>query len=441
MEPQVRYVTSSDGTRIATWRLGKGTPLILVRPIWSLPTALHWLSPSDRGHLERLAGKRTVIMYDNRGQGLSDREAGDLSLEARTADLAAVVQSLGVRPFDLMAMANSAPVAIAYAADNPDRVRCLVLSSAAARGRDIRLSPQRHAIARLAEVDWALFNRVGALISYGFTEFAELVAETGAASITPETFLRATKAAWQFDATGGVSKVACPTLVLHQERGEVPIEVSRQLAASLPDGRLVVYDQPFSSTLGTTETVDNIEAFLDEGDPGAAAPAEALPSGTAIILFTDIADSTALTEKMGDAAFRETAHDLDERMRSAIREAGGKPVEGKVLGDGVMALFTSAAQAIEAAVRCRDAGSHSEMPIHVGVHAGDVIRDGNTVYGGAVNVASRVCGLSATGEVLVSETVRSLARTSAGVRFEDRGEHELKGVGEAVRVWAVVQNQ
>jgi class 3 adenylate cyclase len=80
------------------------------------------------------------------------------------------------------------------------------------------------------------------------------------------------------------------------------------------------------------------------------------------------------------------------------------------------------------------------------LHAGDVIRekdpDGrDNVYGGAVNIASRIAGLSAAGEVLVSETVRSLARTSAGVGFEDRGEQALKGVGEKVRVWAVSANQ
>jgi len=68
-----------------------------------------------------------------------------------------------------------------------------------------------------------------------------------------------------------------------------------------------------------------------------------------------------------------------------------------------------------------------------------VIREENNVYGGAVNIASRIAGLSAPGEVLVSETVRSLARTSAGVGFDERGEQELKGVGEAVRVWAVVE--
>ena len=84
------------------------------------------------------------------------------------------------------------------------------------------------------------------------------------------------------------------------------------------------------------------------------------------------------------------------------------------------------------------AGAEASLPLHLGLHAGDVIREDNNVYGGAVNIASRISGLSAPGEVLVSETVRSLARTSAGVTFEDRGEQSLKGVGEPVRVWAVV---
>ena len=82
-------------------------------------------------------------------------------------------------------------------------------------------------------------------------------------------------------------------------------------------------------------------------------------------------------------------------------------------------------------------GGQEGLPLHLGLHAGDVIRDDNNVYGGAVNIASRISGLSAPSEVLVSDTVRSLARTSAGVTFEDRGEQALKGVGETMRVWAV----
>src|SRR2546429_3251997 len=153
------------------------------------------------------------------------------------------------------------------------------------------------------------------------------------------------------------------------------------------------------------------------------------------ILSADIADSTALPERAGDTAFRAKARDLDAALRSVIREHSGTAIEGKLLGDGVLAVFISARKAIEAALACASAGEHAGLPLHLGLHAGDVIREDNNVYGGAVNIASRISGLSAPGEGLVSETVRSLARTSAGVRFEDRGGQCFKGAGEKGRVW------
>ena len=162
-------------------------------------------------------------------------------------------------------------------------------------------------------------------------------------------------------------------------------------------------------------------------------------SGTAIILFADIADSTAITERLGDGAFRAKARELDGALRTVIRDHGGTPIEGKLLGDGVLAVFTSGRQAIEAALACVNAGDDGGLPLHLGLHAGDVIREEGNVYGGAVNIASRISGLSAPGEVLVSDVVRTLARTSAGARFEDRGEQALKGVGEPMRVWAVAE--
>ena len=183
-----------------------------------------------------------------------------------------------------------------------------------------------------------------------------------------------------------------------------------------------------------------IQEFLKEPDPPTIGTYKGSDSGTAVILFADIVDSTALTERLGDAAFRAKARDLDAALRTVIRDHGGTPIDGKLLGDGVLAVFTSRAAGDRggAGLRRRRAMT-AGLPLHLGLHAGDVIREDNNVYGGAVNIASRIAGLSAAGEVLVSETVRSLARTSAGVTFEDRGEQALKGVGEAVRVWAVVE--
>ena len=100
-------------------------------------------------------------------------------------------------------------------------------------------------------------------------------------------------------------------------------------------------------------------------------------------------------------------------------------------------MFTSARQAIDCALRCNASSEPLELQLHLGIHAGDVIREGNNVYGGAVNIAARIATASAPGEVLVSDTVRSLARTSAGVAFEDRGEQALKGIAEPQRLFAV----
>jgi class 3 adenylate cyclase len=146
-----------------------------------------------------------------------------------------------------------------------------------------------------------------------------------------------------------------------------------------------------------------------------------------------------MTERIGDAAFRERARTLDASLRSVIKDAGGTPVEGKLLGDGVLASFTVARQAIEAALACVEASREADLELRVGIHAGDIIRESGNVFGGAVNIAARVADAAGAGEVLVSDVVRSLARTSANVTFEDRGEQSLKGVGEPVRVWAVSQ--
>ena len=126
-------------------------------------------------------------------------------------------------------------------------------------------------------------------------------------------------------------------------------------------------------------------------------------------------------------------------LRAIIREAGGTPVEGKLLGDGVLSVFTSAKNAIEAATGFGKAAESVGLGLHVGIHAGDVIEEDGNVFGGAVNIAARVAAESAPGELLVSQTVRELARTSAGVAFEDAGERTLKGVGEPMRVWRVSQ--
>ena len=178
-----------------------------------------------------------------------------------------------------------------------------------------------------------------------------------------------------------------------------------------------------------------IDEFLDDGEE--SEEKTDLPERTAVILFADVVASTALTERMGADAFRAGVRALDKALRSIIGEFGGSPGEGKMHGHGFIAVFTSACPAIDAALKCALAGNIAGLPLLVGVHAGDVNREGDNFYGGAVDIAALISAESEAGEVLVSDTVRSLAGTSVGVAFEDLGEHELKEIEEPRRLYLV----
>ena len=443
--PRIQYARTSDGVNIAFWTLGEGVPFVHMPWFRMSHIQLEWQIPEVRRWYEGLAAGRRLVRYDGRGIGLSEREVSDYSLDALVLDLESVVDRLGIETFDLFGILHTGPVAIAYAARHPERVSHLVLWCTYALGSDYSRSTEIQATRGFMDMDWQLYTETLAHVRLGWSageparRFAALMRE----SITPGA-LQASIGAFQgIDVTPLLSQVRSPTLVLHRrELSWLGVDVASDLASRIADAQLMLLEGGSGAPyLGDTQAVMRaIDGFVGGGGDLARVAPEAAHD-TAIILFADIADSTALTEGLGDTAFRKKARDLDGALRAAIRESGGMPVEGKLLGDGVLAMFTSARQAIEAAVACREKGSHAGLPLHLGLHAGDVIREENNVYGGAVNIASRIAALSAAGEVLVSETVRSLARTSAGVRFEDRGEQALKGVGEAVRVWAVVPGE
>jgi class 3 adenylate cyclase len=388
-----------------------------------------------------MAEHRQVMWFDARGTGLSDRDVAGYSLDAWVDDLDAVASRASEGPVDLVCRTLSGAVAVTYAARSPGRVRRLILWTSIVAGKDFKTPLLWRLTAPLAEVDFEFFVRVRLLHAFGWTETGRRLAEDAIGSVTPEAAKEQWAAVRAIDGSDQLGHVQCPTLVVHQTGNEwIPMETARRIAAAVPNARLLTisrapsdWPSPFPDEPEDSARV--MLEFLDEDAP--TDTPSPFPEGTAVILFADIVESTALTERMGDAGFRSQSRGVDENLRAIIREHGGAVVEGKVMGDGVMAVFTSTARAIECAVGCHDATLGSELKLRIGVHAGDVIREENNVYGGAVNIASRICALAAPGEVLVSRTVADLARTSAAVSFEERGEHELKGVAEPVRLFAV----
>lgn len=433
MEPRIQYVTTADGVSIAYAMAGEGRPLLRVPTLPVSHLQLLWHAEFARD-ANSISQGHTLVAYDARGFGLSQRNVTDFSLDALIRDIEAIVDHLGLGQLQVMSAGYGVPIAIAYAAIHPARISHLALSAyASAQGMP---EEELNAILALGERNWELATEtlVHAVLGWSNSATAHQIAEVMRASASPETLRRFIHQirSWRIDDM--LTAIASPTLVIGRSSPNQSFERARELAAAIPSARLTMVDGPLEST--NMQEAATIASFFSDGAVVMPASREA-PHTTLTILFTDIVDSASLTEKFGDAAFRERARQLDEALRAAIREDGGTPVEGKVLGDGVMAVFTSARQAIDAARRCRDAANDIALHLHIGIHAGDVIRDGDNVYGGAVNLAARIAAHAEPGEILVSDVVRGLARTSAGVAFQDCGEHELKGIADPQRLYAI----
>ena len=165
-DQQVRFCRSADGTAIAYAVHGSGPPLVL-DSCWLSHLEFDWVSPVWRHYLVELGRIRTVIRFDERGHGLSDREVEDFGLERRIEDLMAVVESAGVDRFALMAMAQGGPVSLHYVARHPERVTHLVCASTYADATHLMTEDDRElevAYEALIRVGWdrtdPLFRRV-----------------------------------------------------------------------------------------------------------------------------------------------------------------------------------------------------------------------------------------------------------------------------------------
>jgi class 3 adenylate cyclase/pimeloyl-ACP methyl ester carboxylesterase len=442
MEPQIRYARTSDGASIAYSARGAGPPLVATITSWE---SMRWDGDDalGRAYYDELARQFHLVRYDRRGVGLSDRNRNDFSLELEVGDLDAVVDAAGLRRFALLGQFHMGPVAIEYAATHPDRVSHLVLYGTYARGADLTRTEVKESLTAMMRSHWGIASRTLVdLVSPGVPgDVLDHMAERTRQSVSGETAASILRAAYETDVTSRLPSLRMPTIVIHRDRDRaVRFELGRSLAAQIPDATFIGLEgRVHWPWVGDVAAITGaIESFAGSQPPARdEAAGTRAASGTAVILFTDIAQSTALTERLGDDAFRAAARELDGRLRAAIRDANGTPIEGKRLGDGLLATFSSARDALAAARRCVELSAESELRLHVGLHAGDITREGGDVYGGAVNIASRICDLCEPGEVLVSQTVRDLARTSAGVSFDDRGEHELKGITDPVRVFAV----
>jgi class 3 adenylate cyclase len=237
----------------------------------------------------------------------------------------------------------------------------------------------------------------------------------------------------EVDVRAVLPSINVPTLVLHRAGDRfIDPRHSHYLAEHIPGARYVELagDEAISFGAESAALLDEIEEFLT----GARHAADA-DRILATVMFADIVDSTARAAELGDRRWREELALIEAAMGRELSRFRGRVV--KTMGDSLLATFDGPARAIRCATAIRD-GARAQFGIQMrsGLHTGEIEVIGNDVGGIAVHIGARVGATAAPGEVLVSGTVKDLV-VGSGIRFEDRGERELRGVPGQWRLWAV----
>lgn len=279
---QVRFFRSFDGARIAYAISGTGPPVVMM-PSWLTHLEYQWRSVAWQPWLEALSSRYTLIRYDPRGCGLSDRNVEDLSFDSWVRDFAALVDALKLDRFSLIGICQGGAVAIAYAGREPERISHLVLYGTYARGRNKRSSiPLEPEKARLmlemlrlgwGQEDHAFMRSFATQFQpEGSIEHLRSWCELQNAATSAENAVELTRVMFDVDVTDEAARVTCPTLVAHPDRDAVaPFEEGRQLAELIPDARFLQLDSPNHFMLRDEPAwatfVRDLHAFLPQTGP------------------------------------------------------------------------------------------------------------------------------------------------------------------------------
>jgi class 3 adenylate cyclase len=440
MPPRTRYARAPDGVSIAYQVLGEGErTLVFVPQTFAAMEAL-WEHPTVARFFDRLAAMGRVVLYDRRGTGMSDRSGRPATLEEHVDDVTAVIDAAGAERPDLMAIMEGGPMAMLFAAANPERVRSLVLFASFARtvaGDDypIGWDADERAASMSAMVDhWGdgtIFARFAPTHGHD-PAIRDWLGRVQRMALGPGEAKAAAELNGRLDVRHVLGTIRVPTLLLHRT-GDSGIDVghSRYLAEHIPGARLVeLQGEDTLPFLGDAEAViGEVEEFLT----GDRRPPD-VDRVLATVLFTDIVDSTVRAATLGDALWRDLLAEHDRVVRNCLARNRGREV--KTVGDGFLAVFDGPARAVRAARSIVGELQSLGVTVRAGVHTGEIEPVGDDVAGLAVHIAARVMGEAAPGSVLVSSTVRDLV-VGSGLRFEDRGLHALRGVPGEWRLWEV----
>ena len=438
MGSDIKYAKSGD-VHIAYRVFGDGPRDLVLIPGTLSHAEIYWEFPLNQYLLKRLTSFARVIVFDKRGQGLSDRVA-EQTLEERIGDVRAVMDAAGSRRATIYGWSEGGPMSLMFSATYPDRASALVLCGSFACVKAEPWAPSQegwnHFVHQI-ETRWGQ----GVLVPFNAPSrrddkaFVEWFGRLERASASPGAILALMRANYEIDVRHVLPAIQAPTLILHRVGDKtVPVEAGRYLArhirgakyVELPgdDHLLQAFDQETLDLL-----IDETEEFIT-GTRSGPEPDRLLVT----VMFTDIVSSTERAAAIGDRHWRELLDGYVGVARRELERFRGREID--VAGDGLFAIFDGPARAIRCACAIRDAVPQLGLEVRAGLHTGECEVAGSKVSGIAVHTGARIAAAARPQEVLASGTVRDLVAGS-GIRFDDRGSHVLKGVPGDWRLFAV----
>jgi class 3 adenylate cyclase/pimeloyl-ACP methyl ester carboxylesterase len=437
--PVETQYADSDGVSIAYQVVGEGHIDLVFLPMWFSHVEQIWESPRRRRFLDGLASFSRLILFDQRGVGLSDSVAitDVLTLEDRMKDVLAVMEAAGSEHPALFAVGNTAALGCYVAASHPNRVRALVVLNGTVRPRSAPDYPvsQGARIASDSDVirrtwgtpDWPIF--ADARLTPSEVDESRRYHRNSMGPGNAATLFRAMN---RLDARDVLPAIHVPTLVIHRaENVFYATDHGRYIAENVKGARFV--EVPGRDP---TWGFDPPEAVIEEAQEflTGTRPTPEPDRILATVLFTDVVGSTKKVSEIGDRGWRRLLEEHAAVVRREIDQFQGCLV--RVAGEESLATFDGPARAIRCARAIQEALRASGLEVRAGLHTGEIERVREDIGGIAVHIAARVAAIAEAGEILVSSTVVDLV-SGSDLRFNERGEHELKGVRRPWRIYAV----
>lgn len=433
--PEVHYARSG-GVSIAYQVVGDGPQtLVYVPPVTNLYSL--WELPRAASFLRRLSEEARLVVFNPRGTGLSDRPS-NMTLESRVDDLNAVLDAIEQERATIFGGDVSANVCALFAASFPERCDRLVLF--VPRARAVRSDTYEWGPTEEEALEWIrewrtswgdrdqLESFARALFDPEITEeegFLDWFVKERRLAASPAAAVEFARMATATDITAVLGSIRVSTLVLHRQSDR---DAVRYVAARIPQATVVELGGE-GVWLYADDVADAVLSFL-RGEAVPSVPDSVL----ATVLFTDLVGSTEYAAQLGDREWRDV---LNRHHTSVRRELGRyRGIEVDTAGDGFFCRFEGPARAIACARRIVEGAAELGLDVRAGIHTGECELVGEKIAGISVVTGSRISALAAPGEVLVSSTVKDLVAGS-GFSFDERGEHDLKGVPGTWTLYAV----